>query len=153
MTEIERIDDQLKRAFEGDAWHGPSVKEVLDGVTARQAASRPLDEAHTIWEIVRHLAAWNSTVRRRVQGETLVEPEEGDWPPVDGSDESAWKDTLVHLENSYRELRKAIAGVSESRLDEPVMVGSSTVYATLQGNVQHNLYHAGQIALLKKVVS
>lgn len=152
MTEIERIDEQFKRAFEGGAWHGPSVKEVLTGVDVRQAARRPIERAHTIWEIVNHLAAWNSTVRRRVQGEPLVEPEEGDWPAMSASDEKAWQESLGRLEASYEELRNAIANLSPARLDEPVMEGSSTVYATLHGNVQHNLYHAGQIALLRKAL-
>ena len=58
MKEIERILDQLKRAYEGDAWHGPSVKEVLAGVTAEQAHARPPGNAHTIYELVPHIAVW-----------------------------------------------------------------------------------------------
>src|SRR5438874_6297432 len=69
MTEIERIQDQLKRAFEANAWHGPSVSEVLNGITADQAHARPLRNAHSIWELVRHIAVWgrrgpSSFVRR-----------------------------------------------------------------------------------------
>jgi uncharacterized damage-inducible protein DinB len=150
MSEIERIDDQFRRAFEGPAWHGPSVKEALTDVTAEQAGRRPVAGAHTIWELVHHLAAWNSTVRRRLEGEGLQEPVEGDWPPVSDTSETAWQASLGGLDDSYNQLRKVMATVSDSRLDEAIMEGGSTVYATLHGNVHHNLYHAGQIMLLKK---
>ena len=69
MTEIDRILDQLKRAFEGGAWHGPSVKEVLHGVTAAQAHARPLPNAHSIWELVQHIAVWEDVGRRRLEGD------------------------------------------------------------------------------------
>ena len=68
MTEIERILDQLRRAYEGEAWHGPSVREVLAGVTAEQARERPLANAHSIWELVHHIAVWESVGRRRLEG-------------------------------------------------------------------------------------
>ena len=70
MTEIDRILDQLKRAFEGHAWHGPSLKELLNGVTAQQAHARPLANAHSIWELVQHIAVWEDVGRRRLGGET-----------------------------------------------------------------------------------
>ena len=60
MSEIERMLDQLKRAFEGEAWHGPSVKEAIAGVTAAQAHARPLANAHSIWELVQHIAVWEA---------------------------------------------------------------------------------------------
>src|ERR1035438_10207490 len=68
MTERARIADQLRRAFEGEAWHGDSVFEILEGVTAAQAASRPIAGAHTIWELVLHIAAWDGAALRRLGG-------------------------------------------------------------------------------------
>ena len=67
MSEIDRILDQLKRAYEGDAWHGPSVKEALAGVTAEQAQARPLRNAHSIWELAQHIAVWEDAGRRRLE--------------------------------------------------------------------------------------
>jgi uncharacterized damage-inducible protein DinB len=150
MTEVERIEDQLKRAFEGEAWHGPSVQELLADVTARRAAARPLDNAHSIWEIVLHLAAWDGVVRRRIEGERVEAPDEGDWPLVTDTTEAAWNDTLEWLKNNHMKLRQTISGLSDSRLDEPVAGGKSSAYITIHGSIQHYLYHAGQIALLKK---
>ena len=66
MIEIERILDQLKRAFEGSAWHGPSVHEALEGITAEQAHPRTLQNAHSIWELAHHIAVWENAVRRRL---------------------------------------------------------------------------------------
>lgn len=152
MTEIERILDQLKRAYEGNAWHGPSVKEVLAEVTAETAHARPLTNAHSIWELVRHIAVWEDVGRRRLEGDRaqieISSPE--DWPPPEDLSEAAWDQAKATLDRGHEALVEAIARVSESRLDEPVFEGMSTVYVTLHGVIQHDLYHAGQIAMLKK---
>jgi len=155
MTEIERILDQLKRAYEGNAWHGPSVKEVLNGVAAAQAHARPLPNTHTIYELVRHIAVWEDVGRRRLQGdpaEVVVSSPE-DWPPPDDPGEAAWEQAKAALDRGHQTLIDAIARVPESRLDEPILEGKSSVYVTLHGAIQHDLYHAGQIALLKKNLS
>ena len=152
MTEIERIEDQLRRAFEGEAWHGPSLQELLADVTADQAAARPLAQAHSIWEIVLHLAAWDGVVRRRLEGESIDNPDEGDWPPVKERREGAWRNTLELMKNNHTELCLTISRLPSSRLDEPLAGSKWTAYITLHGSIQHYLYHAGQIALLKKQV-
>ncbi|HEY5074803.1 MAG TPA: DinB family protein [Pyrinomonadaceae bacterium] len=155
MTEIERILDQLRRAFEGNAWHGPSVREALAGVTAAQAHARPLAKAHSIWELVYHIAVWEGVGRRRLEGDRapidISSPE--DWPPADDRSEAAWEQAKAALDRGHEALREAIARVPESRLDEPIFEGMSTVYVTLQGVIHHDLYHAGQIAMLKKALS
>jgi uncharacterized damage-inducible protein DinB len=150
MTELERIHDQLKRAFEGDAWHGPSVREILAGITATQAAKRPIAGAHTIWEIVLHMTTWEDAVRRRALGEKVNVTPEQDWPGVTDSSESAWKAAIAGLEKGHAELRRTIGSLAESRLTEPLVPGGNNGYIQLHGIVQHDLYHAGQIALLKK---
>lgn len=152
MAEVERIEDQLRRAFEGGAWHGPALRELLADVNAERAAARPLANAHSIWEIVLHVAAWDGVVRRRVGGERVDEPPEGDWPTVADTGEAAWREALGLLERRSRELREAVLRLSDSQLDDNVggVDGGSSCYVTLHGAIQHGLYHAGQIALLKK---
>src|SRR6266705_2501404 len=150
MKETERIADQLRRAFYGEAWHGPSVGEALDGVTAEMAVQRPLGNAHTIWELVHHIAAWSDIARRRIERETVQVTEEVDWPPVVDTGEPGWKESLKRLEIAESELRKTALRIPESRLEEPAVEGGSLVYVLLHGVVQHSLYHAGQIVLLKK---
>jgi uncharacterized damage-inducible protein DinB len=150
MQEIRAIADQLKRAYEGEAWHGPSLKEILADVTAEQAARRSVAGAHSIWEVVLHIAAWEGTVRARLEGEYLVEPLEGDWPAVEETGDSAWRETLQKLESNHMKLREAIARLDGARLFEPLAEGMPSAYYTLHGIIQHDLYHAGQIAVLKK---
>ena len=155
MTEIERILDQVKRAFEGEAWHGPSVREALLGVTAEQAQARPLANAHSIWELVHHIAVWENAGRRRLEGDRaaidISSPE--DWPPPGDTSEAAWEQAKAALDRNHKALRETVARVSESRLQEPILEGMSSTYATLHGVIQHDIYHAGQIAMLKKALS
>jgi uncharacterized damage-inducible protein DinB len=150
MGEARRIAGQLRRAFEGQAWHGPSLREILDGVSAEQASARPLAGAHSIWEIVLHIAAWEDAVRRRLLGERAELSEEEDWPKVSATDEAAWAATLAALAEGNLRLREEISRLDDTRLPERVSDGMASIYGTLHGVVQHTLYHAGQIALLKK---
>jgi uncharacterized damage-inducible protein DinB len=154
MSEIDRMLDQLKRAFEGNAWHGPSVREVLAGVTAEQAHTRVVPNAHTIWELMRHIAVWEDVGRRRLEGDRaqieISSPE--DWPPPEDTSEAAWESAKVALERGHQTLVETVKRLPESRLNEPVAEGMSTVYVTLHGVIHHDLYHAGQIAILKKAV-
>ncbi len=154
MTEMERILDQLKRAFEGNAWHGPSVREALFGVTASQAHARPLANAHSIWELVQHIAVWEDVGRRRLAGDRaqIEISSPADWPPAEDTNEVAWEKAKAVLDRGHEALREAITRVDESRFDEPILEGMSTVYVTLHGVIQHDLYHAGQIAMLKKAL-
>lgn len=153
MPEVERIVDQLNRAFEGEAWHGPAVVEILEGITAPQAAARPLHGAHSIWEITLHITAWERAVLRRLQGDRAELLAEEDWPAVPRTDEKAWERAKEALRQNHDELRSAISLLDESRLDQPIIEGMSSVYVTLHGIIQHSLYHAGQVAILKKASS
>ena len=150
MREIERITDQLKRAFEGEAWHGPSVLEIIESISSQQAAARPFDGIHSIWEIVLHIAAWERAVLRRLNGDRAQLPTEEDWPLVAATTDEAWEQTRQALKQGHDDLQSTIAVLDESRLDQPIIEGLASVYVTLHGIVQHDLYHAGQIAILKK---
>jgi uncharacterized damage-inducible protein DinB len=152
MQETERINDQLRRAFIGKAWHGPSVKEALDGIKAEQAAARPLENAHSIWELAHHVGAWADIVRRAVSGEKFEVTDDMNFPPVKETTEAAWQASLQRLHDIHDALTHTVSGLAESRLEEPAVEGSSTVYVLLHGVVQHHIYHAGQIVLLKKLL-
>ena len=151
MTEIERIVDQLQKAIDGRAWHGPPLMPLLSDVDAQQAVARPLKERHTIWELVLHINAWRDKVRRVLGGEEMESlPDEEDWSPVDDTSDEAWAKAVEELKRVHEVLIEAVSGFSESRLDETVPGASYTFYSMLHGLVQHDLYHAGQIAILKK---
>jgi uncharacterized damage-inducible protein DinB len=154
MTEIQRIVDQFDRAFEGNAWHGPAVRELLAGVSARQAAAKPPFGSHNIWEIVLHMTAWQDVVRRRVTGEVIVDlPTEQDWPPVPNTSDAAWREALEKLTQTKQNLRQTISQLPDPRLEEIISGKGYSVYFMLHGVIQHNLYHSGQIAILKKLTS
>jgi uncharacterized damage-inducible protein DinB len=154
MSEAVRIADQLRRAFSGEAWHGDSLFEILEGVTAAQAAARPIASAHSIWELVLHIAAWDGAVRRRLGGVAVSLSDAENFPAVTDAGEAAWRATLAEVRRVHEELVAAVAGLPDSRLYEMVPGKEgvhNTFYYMLQGVVQHELYHAGQIALLKKM--
>ena len=150
-TEVQRIDDQLERAYRKGAWSGPTVLETLEGIDAETAAAKPIAAAHSIWEITLHIGVWKDVVTRRLRGEELsYVPDEEDWPAVADTSPAAWKRALAELETRHRALREVLAGIRDDQLDQPPYPKASTRYVQLHGVAQHDLYHAGQIAVLKK---
>lgn len=150
-TETERLADQLERSFRGGAWHGPSVTEALADLTAEEVARRPIPAAHTIAEIVGHIATWTEIARRRITGEPVSRvTEEDDFPPDGALSEEAWAGSLARLEEAHRSLHETVAALEDDGLDAPVSGSDPTVRGLVLGVLQHNTYHAGQIALLRK---
>jgi uncharacterized damage-inducible protein DinB len=150
MNEIERITDQIRRAYDGDAWHGPPLRAVLDGVTAEAASARPIRDAHSIGEIVRHVTFWYDGVRRRIGGEVVDPQGTEDWPEADGAGEEGWRRELAVLDLAHAALLREVDQLGVDDLERAVPGKPYSVYILLHGLVQHNLYHAGQVALLKK---
>ncbi len=146
--EIDRILKQMNRAFQGNAWHGPSVLKILRGITSDQAEARLLPATHTIRELVTHMTAWKRIVARRISGEVVRVTAAQDWPTPKGS----WGNAVADLRQAHAELAKAVRKLPPSRLSAKVPGKSHDHYITLHGVVQHDLYHAGQIALLKKAM-
>ena len=153
MSESARLADQIRRAFEGEAWHGDSLLELLAAVNAKTAAAHPIENAHSIWELVLHIAAWDDAVRRRAGGTAVRLSAKQNFPPVIDTSPAAWRKAVDHLKSTHDELVKAVAAFPDSRLKEQVP-GKTAKYHNFfymfSGIVQHELYHAGQIALLKK---
>ena len=153
MPETARLADQIRRAFEGEAWHGDALLELLASVDAATAAARPIENAHTIWELILHIAAWDDAVRRRTGGTAVTLSERQNFPPVKDTSEAAWHKAVEHLKQVHKQLVKAVAAFPDSRLQAQVPGKSEryhNFYYMFSGIVQHELYHAGQIALLKK---
>ena len=151
MREMERMADQLQRAFHSNAWHGPALLEALAGVTAGDARRRPISNAHTIWELVQHLTSWKDIVTRRLAGERIdeVSPDR-DWPPVTDPSDAAWGTTLQQLGEAHAKLMEAVKVFDPMRLICTVPGMNYTYYIMIHGVPQHDGYHAGQITLLKR---
>ena len=150
MAEAKRIAEQHRRAYHGEAWHGPSVFENLEGVSAAAAAKRPIAGAHSIWELVLHLTSWERIVQSRIDGEPIDYSDELDWPAVPSPTPKAWRDARAALEAASDELRASIARMSDKKLQTKRPGATGTFYDLAHGQVQHALYHAGQMAVLKK---
>lgn len=146
-TESARIADQLRRAWEGPAWHGLSLTELLVDVVPEQALRQPSINAHRIIDIVAHLTSWQTAAERALSGHPMPRlPWEEDWPVP----EPDWSLAFEKLAAASRSLIEAAAAFPDSKLIDTVPGREYNYYVLLHGIVQHNLYHAGQIALLRK---
>lgn len=152
MSEIDRIADQLDRAFAGDAWHGDPLMKILGGLTAKQAHLHAIRGVHSIWEIVNHLRAWKDAIPFRLKGEVKELNAQEDWPIIADNSEGAWQSSVADLQHRHQEFLKAVRAFPEAKLGDKVPNRDHSYYVLLHGMVQHDLYHAGQIAILKKAV-
>ena len=147
MRATERLLDQLNRAFGGEAWHGPALRNLLDGVTETQAKAKPIRDGHSILELVVHIGTWIDVVARRVGGTVVDSNSVDDWADVT---KTTWPRAVQELERAESRLCDAVARLSSEDLDKPVPGEKRSIYAEIMGALQHNVYHAGQIAILKK---
>jgi hypothetical protein len=155
-TDCEQIADQLLSTFSGEAWYGDSVQKILEGVTAEQALSHPIPSAHSIWELAHHVEAWCNFAYGAVQGIPIPGwpdmPYEQDFPPVTDKDPQAWQEAVRSLFANHLTLVAAIKRFGDARLEATVPGRPYTFYRLFQSTTQHAVYHAGQIALLKKAL-
>lgn len=150
MTETTELIADLQAIHDGDAWHGPSLHAILTNVSAAQAAAQPLPGVHSIWELTLHIASWEDFICRRLRGEALTEPPTGDFPAVTDTSETAWQQARTAFDQTHAEFLQQLAKLPEALLDRLVTGKDYTVRAMLRGMVRHHVYHAGQIALLKR---
>jgi uncharacterized damage-inducible protein DinB len=155
MAEKDDILTELRLAHDGEPWHGPSRAQVLADVTLEEAVRRPSPGGggHTIWELVLHMRAWTREVARRVREGAPGVPEEGDYPPVGAPSAAAWRAAVESLDAAHAQVVEAIGEMSDAQLDQRVggSAGGATHRMMLHGLAQHDAYHTGQIAILKKI--
>jgi uncharacterized damage-inducible protein DinB len=152
--EIMRLEEQLRLALEGEAWHGPSVLETVAGVSAEQASSHPIPGAHSIWELLLHIASDYTLLLRRLAGDGRELTPEEDWPACPPATAENWQHTVEALRRLNQQLREAVRAFPADRLDEPLVPEVPySAYIQFIGVTQHNLYHAGQISLLKRALA
>jgi uncharacterized damage-inducible protein DinB len=153
MTECERIADQLERGYRGDAWHGPAVLETLKDLDEAAAHRRPIPAAHTVAELILHMAAWKTFVARALAHERIEMTTELDWPKP-GAGAAGLAAALAMLERAHGELMAEARKLTDAALQEiPVAGGRATAYTLLLGAIQHDIYHAGQVALLRQAAA
>jgi len=151
-SEALRIADQLFRAFSGDAWHGPPLRELVAGLTWEQANARPLPTGHTIWELVLHIDIYVRIALEATDGVPMPKlyGTQKDWLAVTDQSAAAWSVATMRMFENCERLTRAIAGFSDARLKETVPGREYDFYYLFHGIVQHSLFHGGQIAMLRR---
>ena len=150
MNESKRLAEQMSKALNGGAWHGPSWREALDGIGREEAIHRPIPEAHSIAEVLLHATTWNDVVRRRLEGESPDVSDAEDWPSVAFPNEDAWRVAVARFFETGRALVETVERFPPEKLHAKRPGVDDTWHGLAIGQLQHVLYHAGQVGLLRK---
>jgi len=152
MNEIEQIAEQIVSGYRDGAWPGVSVRDLLRSLTPAEAAAHPIPVAHSAWEIALHLDFWHEAVRKRLGGQAVDYGDDEDWPAPGEPTEANWKAVLDRLDTGHQALVDTVRALTLDRLGQRVVGKSFDVYFMLHGMPQHDLYHCGQVVLLRKVL-
>ncbi len=141
---------EIETLSHGENWHGPTLDELLDGVTAEAAAARPIANGHSIWELVLHVTGWTAVFRRRLGGEAVEEPEAGDFPKPPEPSAAAWEATKRALFDAHAALAARVASLGDAELQSPTPGRPFDAEFQVRAAIRHTVYHSGQIGLLRK---
>ncbi|MDQ2668963.1 MAG: DinB family protein [Gemmatimonadota bacterium] len=152
MADPKSLASRVGRAFTGPAWHGAPLSELLADVTFTEAAAHPFDDVHSIAELVGHIGAWTGVAERRLGGDAVVPDETDQWPDIDAANANAWASAIAACLAAHESLMRAVAAVDERHLATAVPGHDYDAATMVRGIVEHDAYHGGQIAMLKKVI-
>jgi len=151
------ITNEIKKAFNGDAWHGNHVMQTLNNVNPERAFKHFIVGAHSIAEIALHLTAWTEEVTSRLTGKPAGAPERGDWPLPESKTPKGWERIIFNFKVANEELIRICENMKASHWEDeakdernPALGTGVTNTELLSGLAQHHAYHSGQIALLSK---
>jgi uncharacterized damage-inducible protein DinB len=149
LKEADLVVERLRTTFEGRAWHGPPFTVQLEGVDAGQAKAHPIEGRHCIWEIVNHAAFWMEKTRGALEGEVMPEIKgTEDWPHADETEEE-WTEAKEELRRTYEDLIESVTNFDGTRQSDTVPGRKYNFFMMLHGIVDHNVYHMGQVAILR----
>ena len=152
MSEITRLVGQMQAAYDGEPWYGPSLQSLIGRLPARRLHQRPVPGAHSAAELLAHISFWKEIVVRRLDGDPVRDANDHDWPALDPKDA-----TLAALRRRIDAAHKALiartTALTDGELDRRIAGTSTTRYEILQGVLQHDIYHAGQLALLARALN
>jgi uncharacterized damage-inducible protein DinB len=157
MSVRANLSQKLLTVWNGEPWHGSSSSTILKGVTAAEALAHPLPGAQSIWETLLHMTAWTEETTSRMNGADAKEPARGDWSAPKGSTEADWIAAQTDLLNARKALLAALEKSHEESMflqvptnNNPAFTAGATHADTVSGLADHDVYHLGQIAILKK---
>jgi DinB superfamily len=154
-SRIELLLEVLDQAFDRKSWHGTTLRGSLRGVTPEEAIWRPAPDRHNIWELTLHTAYWKYAVRRRLSGQEMgsFDRKPSNWPEVpEPADIRAWKRDVALLEHEHHQLREVVQTMSPRDLDTRSPKGVWRYAEEIHGIAAHDLYHTGQIQLIKRLM-
>jgi len=149
MNEVKFLIDQIKTTFNGDSWHGPNLVKILKGINSEEAAKRSVGERHTIWELTNHITFWLEEVQKSVKDKKNLDHSGDAWPRM-GASEEDWIQSVNRLEAAVNMLVDDLATWKNNDLAVIVPEANFTFKQMLHGILHHNLYHAGQINIIRK---
>lgn len=152
MKESDRLISLFQKLYNGSPWIDVNLVSSLSKITASQAQKKVLPNANSIWEITNHLISWRKNVLQRVQGKQIITPDNNYFEPVKESSDKAWKETLNQLENTHNEWIDFLSKIETTQFENIYSGNEMTYYENIQGILQHDAYHLGQIVLLSKYV-
>ena len=158
MTTGEKLEAEIKKVLSGEAWFGPNVYAIIESVSFETAYEKPPGSVHNIAEIVLHMLSWTEEVLDRMNGMNAQLPSSGNWPDTGAPDEQKWQNYVNDLKLVSVNLTRVIQGfpeevwgnlINDDRPGEPVTTYEGLVW----GFIEHQVYHAGQVALLKRIIN
>lgn len=152
MTEKERISALYQSVYNGNPWIDINIIDTLKSFTAKEAFTKSKPNVNSVWEIVNHMIQWRFNVVQRIQGKILTSPENNYFTPIIDNSEQAWKSILQDLDESQNLWITVLKNFDEAQFEKVYPNNNHSYYEHIQGIIQHDLYHLGQIVILKKLV-
>ncbi|WP_427874892.1 DinB family protein [Flavobacterium sp. MMS24-S5] len=152
MSESKRISNLYQSIYNGNPWLEVNLDNTLKNVTAEQAYRKINPNLNTIWEIVNHLIQWRRNILERMQGEVIITPDHNYFVPVLDPSEAAWEQSLQTLAKSQDSWNAFFDDFNDEDLSKIYVNNGHTYYEHIHGIIQHDVYHLGQIVILKKLL-
>ncbi|MEO6348355.1 MAG: DinB family protein [Aquaticitalea sp.] len=150
MTESQRLVSLFEKLYDGSPWIDVNITSVLGNLSAEQAKQRVIPNCNTIWEITNHIIEWRKNVLQRANGNMIETPSNNYFESVKDTSEQAWKYTLKSLEEIQNEWIQYLTNLKSTQFETRYEANQMTYYEHIQGILQHDAYHLGQIVLLAK---
>lgn len=152
MSESKRVSNLYQSIYNGNPWLEVTLAHTLENVSAEQAYRKINPNLNTIWEIVNHLIQWRRNILRRVQGETVITPDHNYFVPILDSSEAAWEQSLQSLAKSQGLWSACLSDFNDADFEKIDQNNNHNFYEDIHGIIQHDVYHLGQIVILKKLL-
>lgn len=152
MQETKRITKLFEDLYDGDPWIGVTIMGTLKNISAKHAEKKIFPDRNSIWQIVNHITSWRENVLLRVQGNVITTPNNNYFIEITDTSETEWQQALERLKNSQHQWITFLKTFDEVGFEKIYPNNKMSYYEHIQGILQHDAYHLGQIVLLSKLI-